>query len=58
MYSLNDYLTIFKNSKFEIEVLRKNCSNNPLTLIFKLISKIKFLEEYVTFNIFTILYKK
>jgi len=58
MYSLNDYLSIFKNSKFEIEVLKKNCSNNPLTLIFKLISKIKFLEEYVTFNIFTILYKK
>ena len=30
----------WENSKFEIEVLKKNCSNNPLTLIFKLISKL------------------
>jgi len=57
MYSLKDYLNTFNNSKFEIKFLKKNCSNNPFTFFFKLMSKIKFLEEYFTFNIFTVLYK-
>ncbi len=57
MYSFKNYVSIFENSKFKIEYFEKNVSSNYLTLIFKLFSKIKFLEEYFTFNIFTILRK-
>ena len=42
----------------QIEMLKKNCSNNPVSIIFKLMSKIKFLEEFCTFNIFVVLKKK
>ena len=58
MYSLNDYMKIFKNSDFDIQLLKKNCTKNPLAIPFKAISKIKFLEEFFTFNIFIILVKK
>ncbi len=58
MYSLEQYLKIFENSSFNIDLLKKNCSNNPSTILFKLMSKIKFLEEFFTFNIFVILSKK
>ena len=58
MYSLKNYLEVFKNSDFQIEMLKKNCSNNPVSIIFKLMSKIKFLEEFCTFNIFLVLKKK
>ena len=58
MYSLSNYLSIFNNSKFHVSMLEKNSSNNPISLIFKLMSKIKFLEEFSTFNIFIILQKK
>ena len=58
MYSLKDYLSIFKNSNFEIKMLKKNCTNNPLAIIFKIMSKIELLEEFCTFNIFIVLCKK
>ena len=58
MYSLQNYLNVFRNSKFEIEMLKKNCTNNPLAIIFKIMSKIKPLEEFFTFNIFVVLCKK
>ena len=58
LYSLKKYLEVFKNSNFQIEMLKKNCSNNPVSIIFKLMSKIKFLEEFCTFNIFLVLKKK
>ena len=57
MYSLKDYMVLFNNSKFKIDYLRKNMSNNKFSLIFKFLSKFKFIEEYFTFNIFTILKK-
>ena len=57
MYSLNEYLNIFQNSKFKIDYLKKNMSSNKISFIFKFLSKFKFLEEYFTFNIFTILRK-
>ena len=58
MYSLKNYTDIFEKSNFQIEMLKKNCSTNPLTVIFKILSRIKFLEEFCTFNIFLILKKK
>ncbi len=58
MYSLKQYIEIFKNSNFQIEMLKKNCSKNPISIIFKIMSKIKFLEEFCTFNIFLVLKKK
>jgi hypothetical protein len=58
MYSLKDYLSVFKNSNFEIKMLKKNCTSNSLAIIFKIMSKIKLLEEFCTFNIFVVLSKK
>ena len=55
MYSLKNYTDIFEKSNFQIEMLKKNCSTNPITVIFKILSRIKFLEEFCTFNIFLIL---
>ncbi len=57
MYSLKDYMSLFNNSKFKIDYLKKNMSNNKISLIFKFFSKFKSIEEYFTFNIFTILSK-
>ena len=57
MYSLKDYVSIFSKSRFKIEMFEKNVSKNKFALIFKLLSKFKFLEEYFTFNIFVILSK-
>ena len=57
MYSLKDYVTLFSKSSFKINMFEKNVSKNKFALIFKLLSKFKFLEEYFTFNIFVILSK-
>lgn len=57
MYSLKEYMSMFDNSKFKIDYLKKNMSNNKILFIFKILSKFKILEEYFTFNIFTILRK-
>ncbi len=57
MYSLKDYVSLFSKSRFKIEMFKKNVSKNKFTMIFKLLSKLKFLEEYFTFNIFIILSK-
>ncbi len=57
MYSLKDYVSLFSRSRFKIEMFEKNVSKNRLAMIFKLLSKLKFLEEYFTFNIFIIMSK-
>ena len=57
-YSLKEYKDFFKNSKFQINFLKTNCTSNRLAIPFKVLSKISFLEEYCTFNIFTVLQKK
>ena len=55
--SFKDYQNYFNNSPFNIKYFKKNCSNNPVAKIFNLISKIKLIEEYFTFNIYCILEK-
>ena len=56
-YSLKKYREIFNNSDFEIVYFQTNRTSNKLAIPFKILSKINFLEEYFTFNIFIILKK-
>ena len=56
-YSLKDYKRIFKNSQFEIEFFITNQSDHPISIIFDLFSKIGFLKEFFTYNIYCILKK-
>tara|TARA_A100000164_G_scaffold372838_1_gene402728 strand:- start:640 stop:1377 length:738 start_codon:yes stop_codon:yes gene_type:complete len=58
MYSLKEYKSFFYNSKFEVNFFKTNCTSNKLSIPFKILSKINFLEEYCSFNIFAILNKK
>ena len=58
MYSLKKYKETFHNSKFEVVFFETNCTSNKLAIPFKMLSKINFLKEYFTFNIFTMLQKK
>ena len=58
MYSLKKYKEIFDNSKFDVVFFETNCTSNKLAIPFKMLSKINFLKEYFTFNIFTMLQKK
>jgi len=57
-YSLKDYKNFFYNSKFEVVSFKTNCTSNKLSIPFKILSKINFLEEYCSFNIFAVLQKK
>lgn len=55
-FSLKDYLNIFLNiESFELIDFRINVSTKILNKIFKLISKIPFLREYFTHNIYCVL---
>ena len=56
-YSYADYVDIIKNSKFQIEYFITNQSDHPVSKIFDLLSKIDFLKEYCTYNIYCILKK-
>jgi len=56
-YSLKKYREIFNNSDFEIVYFQTNRTSNKLAIPFKILSKINFLEEYFTFNIFIVLKK-
>ena len=56
-YSFKDYIRLFEESKFEIIYFKKNFSDHPISIIFNLLSKIKILEEYCTYNIYSILKK-
>tara|TARA_Y100000590_G_C15435604_1_gene906902 strand:- start:97 stop:834 length:738 start_codon:yes stop_codon:yes gene_type:complete len=57
-HSLKEYKNFFYNSKFEINFFKTNCTSNKLAIPFKILSKINFLQEYCTFNIFAVLQKK
>ncbi len=58
MYSLQKYKETFYDSKFDVVFFETNCTSNKLAIPFKILSKINFLKEYFTFNIFTMLQKK
>ena len=55
---IKEYKNFFYNSKFEINFFKTNCTSNKLAIPFKILSKINFLQEYCTFNIFAVLQKK
>ena len=52
---LSDYMKIFKNSGLSIVYFKMNQSNNKIVKLFNFISKIPFLKEYFTLNIYCIL---
>tara|TARA_B100000029_G_scaffold94688_1_gene84886 strand:- start:60 stop:803 length:744 start_codon:yes stop_codon:yes gene_type:complete len=54
-YSYKQYLDLFNNSKFNIDYIKINLSDHPVAPIFNLLRRIKFLEEYFTYNIYCIL---
>jgi SAM-dependent methyltransferase len=56
-YSFKEYKNIFKDSKFEIEFFITNQSDHPVSKIFNLLSNVKLIEEYFTYNIYCILRK-
>lgn len=56
-YSLKEYENFFENSKFKIIYYKTNLSDHPISPVFNLLSKIKFLKEYFTYNIYCILEK-
>ena len=57
-YSFKKYQNIFENCGLEIEYFKINCTNNPIAFLFRILSKIKVLREYCTFNIYCILKKQ
>jgi len=56
-YSLAEYKFIFEQSNFKIKYFKTNLSDHPISFIFNALSKIKFLEEICTYNIYCILEK-
>lgn len=56
-YSFKDYKKIFNDSKFDIDYFITNQSDHLVGKFFNILSKINFLEEYLTFNIYCILKK-
>ena len=57
-YSFKKYQYIIENCGLEIEYFKTNCTNNPIAVFFRILSKIKLFREYCTFNIYCILKKK
>ena len=56
-YSLKQYKDFFENSKFKILFFKTNQTKHPAGKIFNMFSKLKFLQEYCTFNIYCVLEK-
>ncbi len=56
-YSFKNYIDIFNNSKLDVEFFITNQSDHPVSKIFNVLSKIEFLKEYCTYNIYCILKK-
>ncbi len=56
-YSFKEYKKIFNESKFDIDYFITNQSDHPVGKFFNILSKINFLKEYFTFNIYCILKK-
>ena len=55
--SYNQYIKIFNDSKFHIDFIKINLSDHPVAPIFNILRRIKFLEEFFTYNIYCILKK-
>ncbi|MBW4560909.1 MAG: class I SAM-dependent methyltransferase [Mojavia pulchra JT2-VF2] len=55
--TLADYRSLFSNSGLYIVYLQTNVSKNIVMKLFSLFSRIKFLEEYFTHNLYSILEK-
>jgi SAM-dependent methyltransferase len=56
-YSFAEYKKFFKNSSFKILFFKTNLSDNPISFVFNVLSKIKILQEFCTYNIYCILEK-
>ena len=50
-------ISYFEFGKIEIKYYKTNFSDHPVSVIFNLLIKIKFFEEYCTYNIYSILKK-
>lgn len=57
-YSFKQYLNFFDQSNFTKTYFKVNLSDHPIAFIFNILSKLKALEEYFTYNIYCILKKK
>jgi len=55
--SLSEYKELFYNSGLTVLYFRANMSNNPISKLFTLLSRISFLEEYFTHQLYCILKK-
>ena len=55
--SYKQYSQLFENSKFKKEYYKINLSDHPVSVVFNLLRRIKFFEEYCTYNIYCILGK-
>ena len=56
-FSVNDYMNVFNRSKFQIFYLRKNLSDNPISILFNFLCRFSLFRKYCTFNIYCILKK-
>ena len=57
-YSFKQYLNFFDQSNFTKTYFKVNLSDHPIAFIFNILSKLKALEEYFTYNIYCIIKKK
>lgn len=57
-YSLQEYKNFFEKSGLKIKYFKTNLSDHPFSIVFNILSKIKFLREYFTYNIYCILEKQ
>ena len=55
--SYKQYSQLFENSKFKKEYCKINLSDHPFSVVFNLLRRVKFFEEYCTYNIYCILEK-
>ena len=55
--TLQDYSKLFKNSGLSVTYFKTNCGNNLIYKLFSLLSKIGWLKEHFTQNIYCILEK-
>ena len=56
-YSFSDYKKIIDESDFKVKYFKTNLSDHPISFIFNALSRIKFLKEFCTYNIYCILEK-
>jgi 2-polyprenyl-3-methyl-5-hydroxy-6-metoxy-1,4-benzoquinol methylase len=56
-YSLKEYEDFLRQSSLKLKFYKTNLSDHPFSKIFNLLSKIKLLREFCTYNIYCILEK-